>query len=183
MIYFQPNSPITYKSNSSNNNNPAKNIKKAGVSIIGLAGVASACATAVVAGKGKAAKMSYEEALKKANVELKNGIAYIRTTGEKYTGEIKRNITINKKETIRFQDGIMVERLHYNMFGREMDGEFFENGNLQLKVGNHTGLIWKSFPYYVYKDGNRISCGDVLSTKISSVFEWARKSAKNVEYI
>lgn len=184
MIYLQPSASIMFKSHfSRNNNTTASNHKIAGISAIGLAGVAAAGTAAVAAGKGKAAKMNYEEALTKAGVELKDGLAYIKSTGEKYTGKIKRNISINKKETVNFEEGIMTERLHHNMFGREMDGEFFENGKLKLKVGNHTGLIWKSFPFYVFENGDKVSSGDVLSTKIRSVFEWARKAVKDKEKI
>ena len=145
----------------------------------GVIGAGAVGTTLFLAGKGKMNKMSYEEALRKSGIELKDGIAFIKETGEKFTGTIKRNITTNRKETINFENGTITEKLYHNLFGRELEGEFYKEGELYMKVGKHVGLFRKSFPYYKYEEGKRTSAGDVISS--TSVFKWAREALKGKE--
>ena len=72
-----------------------------------------------IVGVKKTAKMTFEEALKKNGVEIKNGIATLIENGEKFTGKIQRFETRNRKETVEFADGLIKEKVYHNVFGRE----------------------------------------------------------------
>lgn len=88
----------------------------AGLAALGLA----------AAGLKKTSKTSYEEALKKAGVQIKDGIATLLESGEKFTGKIERFEKRNRKETVEFVDGVMTEKLYYTAFGKEIEGYFYK---------------------------------------------------------
>ena len=70
--------------------------------------------------------MTYEEALRKNGVEIKNGIATLIKSGEKFTGKIQRFEKRNRKESVEFVDGVMTEKLYYTAFGKEIEGYFYK---------------------------------------------------------
>ncbi len=180
MIKINPTTNIatfrpTFKDNSHENNQKNRMPSAIATAAAGTVVIGST----ILIGKNKMSIRNYEDALKKCGVEIKNGIAIVTATGEKYTGVIKRNLSINKKETINFVNGKMNERLYHNMLGRELEGEFYKDGVLTLNVGKHQGFIYKSFPFRRYEDGNIVSRGDVLNQRVNSVFDWARNLLKN----
>ena len=50
---------------------------------------------------------TFEDALKKAGVEIKNNVATKIGTGEKFSGKIERFENMNRKETVEYVDGII----------------------------------------------------------------------------
>lgn len=101
-----------------------------------LTGLATLGIVALVC--GKKSKMTYEQALEKNGVQIKNGIAILSKTGEKYTGSIKRNVKAYglKKETVQFEQGIITEKVYHNNNGKELEGEFYKNGIKRISVSN-----------------------------------------------
>lgn len=87
-----------------------------GLAVLGLAAL----------GLKKTSKMSFEEALKKNGVEIKDGIATLIKSGEKFTGRIQRFEKRNRKESVEFVDGVMTEKLYYTAFGKEIEGYFYK---------------------------------------------------------
>ena len=160
-----------------NNKDTRKNKSLSGteltLSLIGLAVLGTA---SVILGKGKLSVMTYEEALKKNGLAMKEGFIINIKSGEKYSGKLNRNIDINKKESLLFKNGQLKEKLYYNALGKELNGEFYKDGELIISVGEHQGIISKSFPFRRYSDGKIIEKGDVFHQNISSVFQWARDS-------
>lgn len=90
-------------------------------SLVGLATLGLAAV-----GLKKTSKMSYEEALKKAGVQIKDGIATMIESGEKFTGKIEHYEKRNRKETLKFVDGAMTEKLYYTALGKEIEGYFYK---------------------------------------------------------
>ncbi len=78
---------------------------------------------------------TFEDALKKAGVEIKNNVATKIGTGERFSGKIERFENINRKETVEYIDGIITEKLYHSALGRELAGEFYKNGELVYSVG------------------------------------------------
>ena len=87
-----------------------------GLAVLGLAAL----------GLKKTSKMSFEEALKKNGVEIKDGIATLIKSGEKFTGKIQRFEKRNRKESVEFVDGVMIEKLYYTALGKEIEGYFYK---------------------------------------------------------
>ncbi len=87
-----------------------------GLAVLGLAAI----------GLKKTATMSYEEALKKSGVQIKDGIATLIESGEKFSGKVQRFEKRNRKETVKFVDGVMTERLYYTALGKETEGYFYK---------------------------------------------------------
>ena len=125
-------------------------------------------------GYKKTSPIAYEEALKKAGVQIEDNIATLIESGEKYTGKIERFVNRNKKETIEFKDGIIKEKLYHNLFGKELEGYFYKDGKEVLK-------IWKSVGQQKNNSGFSYSGENVANTKSAAFiatkdgFEWARK--------
>lgn len=90
---------LYFKTSESIKSEPEKSEKKENKAMIAgtLAGLAAIGAAAI--GLKKTAKMSYEEALKKSGVQVKDGIATLIESGEKFTGKIQRFEKRNRKET------------------------------------------------------------------------------------
>lgn len=152
-------------------NNGSK--KKTYAIISSLAGLAVMGAAAIYLKKTKV--ISYEEALRKAGVEIDGKIAKVKDSGEKYTGEIKRFVQRNKKETVKFQDGIMTEKVYHNAFGKEKCGEFYKDGAVYKISGISGNKRRKMYPVELYIDNKMIYTGDAVSENGRSVFEDARE--------
>ena len=91
-------------------------------------GITLAVGSAVLLGRKLSVK-SFEKALEKNGVEIKDGIAVLKETGEKYTGEIKRRIGKFglKTETTKYENGIITEKICYNFFGQEIKDYLAKN--------------------------------------------------------
>ncbi len=87
-----------------------------GLAVLGLAAI----------GLKKTATMSYEEALKKSGVQIKDGIATLIESGEKFSGKIQHFEKRNRKETVEFVDGVMTEKLYHTALGKEIEGYFYK---------------------------------------------------------
>lgn len=136
-----------------------------------LAALAAAGATAV--SLKKTTPISYEKALEKAGVEIKNGVATFIKTGEKYTGNIQRFATRSKKETVKFVDGLITERLCHNLVGKELEGEFYKEGKLILKIWKSAGQEKNSRGFsYIYNGEHSTKPNPFIKTKKG--FAWAR---------
>lgn len=138
-------------------------------SLIGLAAVG---ATAV--GIKKSSPISYERALEKAGIEIKNGIAVLSKTGEKYTGKIQRFESRTKKETIQFVDGVITEKLQHNLLGKELEGVFYQEGKPIFKIWKSVGQEKNSRGFaYTYEGAEPTKPNLFVKTKEG--FDWARK--------
>lgn len=169
---------ISHKANENipNNSNESPSEKKGEKSMLigALVGLAAIGATAI--GLKKTSPISYEEALKKAGIQIKDDIAVLIESGEKFTGKIERFENRNKKETIEFVDGLITEKLYHNLFGKELEGIFYKNGKEVLNIKralSQTGN--KGFTY---------SGKDIPPTKPAAFvatdqgFAWAREFLK-----
>ncbi|MBR1775825.1 hypothetical protein IJ750_01960 [bacterium] len=137
---------------------------------IGAAAVLAAGGAIIL--RGTLSVKSLATALKKQGAELKDGIAIIKATGEKFTGTIKRNIGTfgYKRETIKYENGVMTEKIYHNIFGKELEGEFYKSGILRIKVGQG-----KNYSLTLYdSDGKCKSIADCRLTGGESKFENAR---------
>ena len=126
MLHIEPivTSKQTFKSKNSeikSNNKDGNNKAMLSLSLTGLAAIGLAAI-----GLKKTSIMTYEEALRKNGVEIKNGIATLIKSGEKFTGKIQRFEKRNRKESVEFVDGVMTEKLYYTAFGKEIEGYFYK---------------------------------------------------------
>ena len=157
------------------NNNLLKDVCIAAAAV-GVAGVSAM----FVHGYSK----SLSKVLEKKGLEIKDGIAYVKETNEKYTGKIEhlKNKFGTKKEVLSYNQGQLEEKLNYNMFGRELDGYFYRDGVLRVSVRPYVKNGGKKmFPYYVYdKDGKIVSCNDCFGADIKSVFDYIRDVVKKI---
>ena len=131
-----------------------------GLAVLGLAAL----------GLKKTSKMSFEEALKKNGVEIKDGVATLIKSGEKFTGKIQRFEKRNRKESVKFVDGVMTEKLYHNILGKELDGYFYKNGACYKVYGSS-----KLFTTYLYIDNRLVIRGDAQKMDKSSVFDKTRE--------
>ena len=140
--------------------------------LIGLTTIAASIAFLT-----KTSKKSYNEALKKAGVQIKDNIAILDKSGEKFTGKIQRYENRNRKETINFVDGIITEKLYHDIFGKEIEGEFYKDGKKVLKIWKSTGQAKGTRGYKYHEEGTKIiEDGNFIETK--NGFEWARQFIK-----
>ena len=114
--------------------------------------------------------MSFEEALKKNGVEIKDGIATLIKSGEKFTGKIQRFEKRNRKESVKFVDGVMTEKLYHNILGKELDGYFYKNGACYKVYGSS-----KLYTTYLYIENQLITRGDAQRMDKKSVFDKTRE--------
>ena len=131
-----------------------------GLTVLGLAAI----------GLKKTSIMTYEEALRKNGVEIKNGIATLIKSGEKFTGKVQRFEKRNRKESVEFVDGVMTEKLYHNILGKELDGYFYKKGACYKVNGSR-----KLFTTYLYIDNRLIERADAQKFDNSSVFEKTRE--------
>jgi len=147
-----------------------------------IAGSLSALAIIGAVGIIKTKPMSFEDALKKAGVEIKDNVAKKIGTEELFTGKIKRFETRNKKETTEYVDGIITEKIYHSAFGKELSGTFYIDGKPKYGVGG----IGKSrnrflFPAYEYENGHLVARGEGCIENKPSVFEEYRKLIKKLK--
>lgn len=168
---------MNFKASESINSEPEKPGKKENKAMIAgtLAGLAAIGAAAI--GLKKTAKMSYEDALKKAGVQVKDGIATLIESGEKFTGKIQRFEKRNRKETVEFVDGVMTEKVYHSLTGKELEGEFYKNGKRVLRIWKSVGQIKGSRGFtYMEKNVPPVCDGPFIETKEG--FKWAREYVK-----
>lgn len=177
MLKINSTIPISFKSANQQNSKKITDGQKTGI------GITVAAITAVgiyTLSNGK--KSAFSKALAKQGVELKDGVALVKETGEKYTGAIKRNIRLLglKKETVQYDNGIITEKVYHDFWGKEIAGEFYKDGILRIKIpGILNNGKRKTFPVYTYdKTGKLTTMGDNFGSEIDSVFELMRNKVK-----
>ena len=135
-----------------------------------------AAAGLALAGVTKLKKIAFEEALKKRGVELKDGIATLIETGEKYSGKIERLDTTTRKETVEFVDGIITEKVYHNILGKPLNGIFYKDGIKRIEVGAGT-----QYSIHQYApNGKLVSMGDAQGS-LDTKFEQCRQIIKNIK--
>ncbi len=144
---------------------------------------AAVIATAIVL--GKKTKGNLAEILKENGISIKDGLATVISTGERYSGKIEHNVKWFglKKESLVYDNGELVEKLYHNKNGKELEGYFFKNNVLRIKVNKYKAYGIKIyFPYYVYdKNGKLESVNDCFGTETNSVFEDMRTILKGLK--
>lgn len=139
----------------------------------------------------KPPKMSFEELLTKKGLEFRNEILVNKSTGEKFTGELKRSTDEYGKgsgfkniETRRFEDGIITENTNKDLWGNEISGKFYKEGNIYSDVEIYYGREGKIYSFTIYhKDGRQYLEGHGKCQKKNDyVFENYRKSAKQNDW-
>ena len=145
--------------------------------LLSLAGLAAIGGGALLK-KKRFSTMTYEQALKKAGVEIQDGIAKLKT-GENYTGKIERYKTKNEKENVEFLDGKIKEKIYHSANGNELSGYFYKDGKLKISVSPSTGSDEKFFSYREYQNDMSVAIGDGKINRGESVFEWARNIIKS----
>lgn len=155
---------------------PVRNSKGNKEMVIGSLAALAAIGVAAV-GLVKTKPLSFEEALKKAGVEIKDKIARNVSNGEKFTGKIEHFETRNRKETVEYFDGVMTEKVYHNAFGKELDGFFYKNGKLKYKVGISGSGKNRHVSTYEYGEDGSFSRGQGKAES-SNVFEEYRKLVK-----
>ncbi len=134
---------------------------------LALAGLAVLGMATIVYKKTK--PITFEKALEKAGVQIKDGIATVKETGKYFSGKIQRFETHSSKETTKFNNGVISEKLYHSITGKERKGEFYKNGKLKLQV---TG-IGDAYAYTEYGNSGMVK-GDGLIPKNFTLFEVAR---------
>ena len=131
MISIQP-THINFKQD---NTQSTKDKSKYDTALVGAAATVLA-GSAVLIGRKLSIK-SLSKLLSSQGAELKDGVAVLSKTGEKFTGTVKRRVGSLglKRETIKFEEGLMAEKIYHDIFGRELEGEFYKAGILRLRVG------------------------------------------------
>ena len=144
--------------------------------VLTLAALAVAGLAAV--GLKKTSVLSFEEALAKNGVEIKDGIAKLIKNGENFTGKIERFEKRNRKETVEFVDGKMTEKLYHNLLGKELEGVFYKDGKQVLRIWQGVGQT-KNSHGFLYEGNNvpKNEPGPFVETK--NGFAWAREYIKN----
>ena len=172
MLRIEPTKQISYTSAATGSKqDKSQSVKKdgdkgavfgtlSGLAVLGLAAL----------GLKKTSKMSFEEALKKNGVEIKDGIATLIKSGEKFTGKIQRFEKRNRKESVKFVDGVMTEKLYHNILGKELDGYFYKNGACYKVYGSS-----KLYTTYLYIENRLITRGDAQRMDKKSVFDKTRE--------
>lgn len=171
------NNQINFKSNSTNY------LKKKGDNMNNSTPVVLATTGAIVLSTAlfgiKGAKKNLVNVLKKNGIELKDGIATVIASGEKYSGTIKRSVQHFglRKEAVTYKNGIIKEKILYNLFGQEIEASFYNNGILAERVTFLSSLMskHKAFSFDEFdKKGNLIKEGDGSTEEIKSFLEYLR---------
>lgn len=180
MISINPINPTTYTFKRAQNNPSeslpeAKNKKELYLS---LAGLAAAGAAVVLAGKKSVS--TFEQALKKNGVEIKDGIAVLVSNGERYTGTVKRNTKAFgiKKETVQYSNGVMTEKVYHNIKGSELEGEFYKNGVLRVKVSKDCQD--ERYARHIFDSNGELEARESCINTFKDKFELARKAIKEL---
>ena len=146
--------------------------------ISSLAALAAAGATAVTLKKTK--PITYAKALENAGIEIRDGVAVLVKTGEKFTGKIQRFETRSKRETVNFVNGMIKEKLYHNPLGKELEGVFYEEGQPILRIWKSVGQEKNAHGFsYAYKEISTIKSVPFVETKEG--FAWARRFLEKVK--
>lgn len=181
MIKIEPTLPINYsftaRKNLSVKDNQKDNTQKL---LSAVAGLAVLGAAAVIVGKKTTS--TYEEALKKNGVQIKDGVAVLISSGEKYTGSVKHNVQAygTKKETVSFVDGVMTEKIYHNARGKELEGEFFKSGVLRVKVTKDANDSLKRYLRYEYDSSGKLQFRTDCHNLYEDKFDEARDIIKKL---
>lgn len=148
---------------------PKKNntlaLSLAGVGVLGII---------ITTAAGMLSKKTRAQALVKAGLELKDGLIYVKETGEKFTGTIKRNVSAFgfKKEITNIENGMLKEILNYGLMGKELKGYFFKDGNLLYQTTTpKRNSKRKYYACYKYEKGKLQSMSDCVTEPKQSVFK------------
>ena len=135
MLRIEKTNNVVFMNNFQNKHKSGSEVKESDNKkiLLSLAGLASI--GAVLVGIAKYGKISFEDALAKNGVQIKDGLATLIKSGEKYTGKIERYVNA-KKETVQYVDGVITEKIYHNALGRELEGSFYKDGILRISVGN-----------------------------------------------
>lgn len=144
--------------------------------VLTLAALAVAGLAAV--GLKKTSVLSYEEALAKNGVEIKDGIAKLIKNGENFTGKIERFEKRNRKETVEFVDGKITEKLYHNLLGKELEGIFYKDGMQVLHIWESLGQVKNSKGFSYYAKGT-VAKKPNSFVETKNGFAWAREYIKN----
>lgn len=145
-----------------------------------LAGLAVLGAATVIAGKKSIS--TYEQALAKNGVQIKDGVATVIATGDKYTGSIKRNTQAFgfKKETVQFSDGVITEKVYHNLKGDELEGDFFKDGKRRVRVTRNFGG-YDRYERYIFDSNGKIEQRGQCTNRDKNKFELARDIVKRLK--
>ena len=131
---------ITYKQNDQTANKKNEKIKNIALGV--------GATTMLTIGAGLLSKGNFYKTIEKKGLILKDGILIEKSSGKKYTGEIKSNVGklgFTKIETIKFVDGIINEKIYKNLLGQELEGYFYKDGKkcMYVQVGYPFGASIK----------------------------------------
>lgn len=147
------------------NNSNKHTLPMIGITAITIAGCTLLCF--------KMSIKSLAEILKNQGAELKDGFAVISKTGEKFSGTIKRRSGTygQKRETIKYENGLITEKIYHNIYGKELEGEFYKSGVLRIKVRQGKNYSITQFD----SDGKCQALFDCIKVKNKSKFDNARE--------
>ncbi len=187
MIRINPTTQINYSFSALSKNNAEisqddKKKDKTKKLVLAVAGLAVTGAAAILI--GKKSKMTYEEALKKNGIEIKDNIAVLIKNGEKYTGSVKRNVHAygTRKETVTFVDGVMTEKVYHSFKGKELEGEFYKDGVKRIAVSRTAKVDSKNVWYtrYDFDDKGKLCARSTCNDLCNDKFESARDAIKKL---
>ncbi len=179
MLRIDSISNINFFSQPTRNKDDAKSSLKTRLA----AAAAAAGITTIALTRGRT--KSFEKVMENQGIIIKDGLAVIKDSGEKFTGAIKRNVKPFglKKETVQFEEGVMTERVYHDAFGREAAGEFYKDGILRIRVPGIQYIKNKvAYPFYIYDKNNKTAvAADNFGSKVDSVFEAMRNKIKKLD--
>ena len=146
MLKIDPAIHVTFSSqrkieNVQSNSTSTQNEHQESKLCLTLGGLALLAAAAIGVKKGQV--VPFEKALEKSGVEIKNKVAYIKGTNQKFTGSVSRisKSLGREKEITSYVDGVIQDEIVYNRRGQELKGEFYKNGKLY-----RSGVITDVYP-------------------------------------
>lgn len=157
------------------------------LSLLGAIAAAYGIYVAVMIAK-KPPKMTFEELLAKKGLEFRNEFLVNKSTGEKFTGELKRSTDEYGKgsgfkniETRRFENGIITENTNKDLWGNEISGKFYKEGKVYSNVEIYYAREGKIYSFTIFKEyGNIEIIGHgKCQKKKESVFKDCREWIKN----
>ncbi len=173
MLRISPINNINFSSQPTRNKDDNKNSLKTGLAAAAAVGITT---IALTRGRTK----SFEKLFIENGIHFQNEVAIVKATGEKFTGTLKRNVKPFglKKETMRFENGIITEKVCHNALGRELGGIFYKNGKPYLSIEAISSKSKDKINTYKYA---KFSEGFDISHQIQEIsgFEWARNKIKN----
>jgi len=180
MVRVEPVANINFKSEADKTGTKPekKDTGKKNGALIAVSLAALAAAGAAAVGFTKTKPSTFEEALKKAGVEIKDNIAQKIGTEEKFTGKIEHFVSRNEKETVEYTNGVITEKVYHSAFGKELKGLFYKEGSLKCEVR----VVGHGKPRHVYTceyENNQPLLREHGTVNSDSVFEEYRKIMKS----